>query len=227
MKYIAVIPARGGSKGIRNKNLQLVGDKSLVARAILSAKDVEFISRVIVSTDSQAIEEEALKFGAEIHRRQAKTSSDHAKTIDVLEELYSDMGFNNEICVLLQPTSPLRESSHIEECIRAYEDNHSQGSVISTTLCEHHPYKAVIQMEDGSYIPSHYLSDLESPRQKLPKALRVNGAVYIISFKQLLEGNSFFCEPQKFIEMTEEESIDIDNYTDLEKANLLIKGKKL
>ena len=227
MAYIAIIPARGGSKGIKNKNLQLVGGLSLLARAITSAQKIANISRVIVSTDSESIAEEAIKYAAEVHRRRDLTSSDSAKTIDVIKDIYCDMGLSDEICVLLQPTSPLRQVSDIQACINGYEGESLVSSVVSVTLCEHHPYKIIVQDDEGQMVPIRQISDLEAPRQELPKALRVNGAIYISSFKDLIERNSFFCHPTRFFEMGEDESIDIDNYRDLERANLITEGKLL
>lgn len=227
MTYIAIIPARGGSKGIKDKNLQLVDGVSLLARAIISARSIDDISRVIVSTDSESIMQEALIYNAEIHKRRDVTSSDSAKTIEVLKDIYCDMNLADEICILLQPTSPLRQVSDIEACINTYENDIFTKSVVSVTSCEHHPYKVVIQDKSGQMVAIRDVSDLEAPRQHLPKALRINGAVYIISFKDLIENESFFCQPSKFVEMGEDESIDIDSYADLERANLIIKGKLL
>ena len=226
MIYIAIIPARGGSKGIKDKNLQLVDGLSLLGRAINVAKDTGVISRVIVSTDSESIMEEAIKYNAEVHRRRNLTSSDSAKTIDVIKDIYIDMGLSNEICILLQPTSPLRSTNDVQTCIDEYENNPVK-SVVSVTLCEHHPYKVIVQDNEGQMVPIRQMSDLEAPRQELPKALRVNGAIYISSFKNLIEHNSFFCHPTRFFEMGEDESIDIDNYRDLERANSITKGKLL
>ena len=227
MDYIAIIPARGGSKGIKDKNLQLVDGVSLLARAINSAKKIDSISRVIVSTDSESIIEEAIAYNAEIHRRRHLTSSDSAKTIDVIKDIYCDMMLSDEVCILLQPTSPLRQVSDIQACINEYESNYLINSVVSATLCEHHPYKVIVQDDTGEMVPIRQISDLEAPRQKLPKALRINGAIYISSFKHLIKHNSFFCHPTRFFEMGEDESIDIDSYKDLERANSITKSKLL
>lgn len=227
MTYIAVIPARGGSKGIKDKNLQLLGGVSLLARTIQSAKEVSSIDRIIVSTDSEKIMEEALIHNAEVHERRELTSSDSAKTVEVIKDIYSDMKLSDEICILLQPTSPLRQVSDIQACINEYERDASINSVVSVTLCEHHPYKVVVEDDNGEMMAIRHMSDLEAPRQKLPKALRINGAIYITSFENITKSDSFFCQPTRFIEMGEDESIDIDTYADLDKANLIIKGKLL
>lgn len=230
MSYVAIIPARGGSKGVKDKNLQLVGQYSLVARAILAAKEVSCIDRIIVSTDNDKIAQEAIKYGASVHKRSKKNSSDLAKTIDALKEIVEDMGLHDDICILLQPTSPLRGSLDISYAIRQYEENNRQGSVVTVVSCEHHPFKMIVKTDVG-FKPVTTLSDLEEPRQRLPKAFRINGAVYIIAFCDLLNKQSFFVQPQDFIEMSEKNSIDIDTYEDLQRANqvldLMTKGDDL
>lgn len=227
MDYIAVIPARGGSKGIKDKNLQLVGGVSLLARAIRSAKKIPNISRVIVSTDSEKIMQEALNHNAEVHKRREQTSSDSAKTIEVIKDIYNDMNLTDEVCILLQATSPLREVKDIQACMKEYENNNTIKSVVSVTASDHHPYKMVVQDDAGQIAAIRYMSDLEAPRQALPKALRINGAVYVSNFKDIIKHNTFFSQPTKFVEMGESESIDIDSHADLNRANLIIKGKQL
>lgn len=219
--YVAVIPARGGSKGVKDKNLQPVGGLSLVARAIESAR-LAGIDKIIVSTDSKTIEAEAQKFDALVHRRSEVTASDTAKTIDAVLELYCDMSLSaTDVCVLLQPTSPLRHADDIRKALNKFEQNQCLGSVISAVEAEHHPYKMLIE-QDGEIIPLKDKASLEMPRQALPKALRVNGAVYVVSFAELIANQSFFVEPVLCTQMSAEHSIDIDNQADLELANRLV-----
>lgn len=219
--YVAVIPARGGSKGIKDKNLQPVGGVSLVARAILSAQAAK-IEKIIVSTDSEKIAQEAKRYGALVHYRSQETASDTAKTIDAVAELYKDMRLSVEdTCVLLQPTSPLREAKDVLDALTEFESQGRIGSVVSTVESEHHPYKMLLQTDDGIE-PLHSKESLEFPRQSLPKALRVNGAVYVISFQDLLNQWSFFVEPISCTQMSVERSIDIDHSSDLQLANRLV-----
>ncbi|WP_019520671.1 acylneuraminate cytidylyltransferase family protein [Faucicola boevrei] len=221
--YVAIIPARGGSKGIKDKNLQTVGGVSLVARAIIQAQKVSQISQIIVSTDSQKIADEAIKYGAKVHFRSEQTASDTTKTIDVIAEMAQDLQLSHEICVLLQPTSPLRTSEHILQTIDLFEKNNNQGSAITITPSEHHPYKMVVLNEMGEFAPVRELADLEMPRQALPKAYRINGAVYVKKMADLVNEQSFFGNPQAFVEMDERSSIDIDTLADLQLANEYVK----
>ncbi|AWY19182.1 acylneuraminate cytidylyltransferase family protein [Moraxella bovis] len=219
LAYIAVVPARGGSKGIQDKNLQMVGGVSLVARAIVEAQKVAKIRQIIVSTDSQTIADEAVKYGATVHFRSETTASDTAKTIEVIEEMVQDLHLDDAICVLLQPTSPLRLSEHILQTIDLFEKNNQQGSAITVTPSEHHPYKMVVLDETGDYQAVRDWTDLEMPRQALPKAFCINGAVYVKRFTDLVAEQSFFGKPQAFVQMDEKSSIDIDNVSDLVLAN--------
>ena len=227
--YIAIIPARGGSKGILNKNLQLVGGVSLVGRAILAAQSNNQIHKVIVSTDSSEIAKEAMNYNAVVHYRSKVSSTDTARTIDVIKEICIDLSLKKEICILLQPTSPLRTAHHISEAIHAYEESGKCGAVATVVEAEHHPYKMVVLVDNGTehYLPVHSLNDLEAPRQDLPKAFRVNGAIYIKSFKELVMEDTFFSKNQKFLKMSISDSVDIDTYEDLIKANQLIEDGKV
>ena len=118
--YIAVIPARGGSKGLPGKNIKLLNNKPLIAWSIETALQSKKIDRVIVSTDSDDIKNVALKYGAEVIDRPAHLSTDEATTISVLEQIIEEIPLADSI-VVLQPTSPLRDDSLIDNCIKQYE----------------------------------------------------------------------------------------------------------
>ena len=119
---IAVIPARGGSKGLPGKNIKLLNNKPLIAWSIESALQSKKIDRVIVSTDSDEIKNIAIKFGAEVIDRPAYLSTDEATTISVLEHIIQEIPTANMI-VVLQPTSPLRDDNLIDKCIEFYESD--------------------------------------------------------------------------------------------------------
>jgi CMP-N-acetylneuraminic acid synthetase len=123
--YIAIIPARGGSKGLPGKNIKLLNNKPLIAWSIESALQSKKIDRVIVSTDSDDIKNVALKYGAEVIDRPTHLSTDEATTISVLEHIIEEIPLVDSI-VVLQPTSPLRDNNLIDNCIEKYEsDNYT------------------------------------------------------------------------------------------------------
>jgi CMP-N-acetylneuraminic acid synthetase len=120
---IAVIPARGGSKGLPGKNIKLLNNKPLIAWSIESAQQAKKIDRVIVSTDSDEIKKVALEYGAEVIDRPAHLSTDEATTISVLEQIIQEIPLAVSI-VVLQPTSPLRDDNLIDNCIEQYESKY-------------------------------------------------------------------------------------------------------
>ena len=119
---IAVIPARGGSKGLPGKNIKLLNDKPLIAWSIESALQSKKIDRVIVSTDYNEIANVALEYGAEVILRPEHLSTDEATTISVLEHIIKEIPEADTI-IVLQPTSPLRITNLIDNCIDEFESN--------------------------------------------------------------------------------------------------------
>ena len=117
---VAVIPARGGSKGLPGKNIKIINGKPLIAWSIESALQSSKIDKVLVSTDSEEIKKVAVQWGAEVIDRPAILATDEATTIAVLEHIVKVIP-EIESIILLQPTSPLRDSNLIDTCIGIYE----------------------------------------------------------------------------------------------------------
>lgn len=222
MKKIAIILARGGSKGIKDKNLCQVGGKSLLARAILSAKNSEIFDEIVVSTDDLNIKNEALRFNAKVINRPLNLARDNTTSIKAMIHALEILGLKNGIAVLLQPTSPLREGFHIKEAFDKFKIL-KKGSLISVKKATHHPYKSLI-LNGNKLKPVNLLKDLESPRQILPPAYEPNGAIYINFISDLLKFKRFFIEPIEIYEMDEKSSIDIDSLDDLKLVNKGLKS---
>lgn len=216
---IAIIPARSKSKGIPGKNLKTVGGYSLLARAIASARDSGEFDRIVVSTDGTDIAEEAKRHGAELVLRPDDLSGDHSPTIDAVEHVLRTLNIAAGICVLLQPTSPLRSALDVKNALAMWEEGRG-GSVVAVTECEHHPYKTLIY-DEGELRSLKDIAYLEAPRQRLPEAYRVNGAVYVNRIEDILAQRSFFCPPLNIYRMPVERSLDIDNILDLKIANII------
>ena len=135
---LAFIPARGGSKGIPNKNIKLLNGMPLIYWSIKSAKESKKIDKVIVSTDSQEIENIAIKFDVEVLNRPKYLANDTAKTIDVLKFHKNYLSLYDNI-VILQPTSPLRPKSLIDNCINIME-NQNYSNLATGYMCKNIEY---------------------------------------------------------------------------------------
>lgn len=217
---VAIILARSNSKGIPHKNLKKIGNCTLVAHAINAALKSNCFNRVVVSTDGELIAEEASKYGAEVVYRPAELSDDTSKSIDGLIHALKELDILFGSVTLLQPTSPLRTFSHIKEAFQLFLNNNKSGSVVSVCAQEHHPFKMLIETKEGIRPLTQY-SDLEKPRQFLPKVFRPNGAIYINDIASLLNNVRFFIEPVIPYQMNEMSSIDIDTQKDIDVANKL------
>jgi len=223
----AIIPARGGSKGLSHKNIRLLCGRPLIAHTISAACHCNEVSRCIVSTDDENIADISRELGAEILMRPPELATDTASSSSVvrhlLETYASDYGLP-EFFILLQPTSPLRTAEHIRCCLKEFLDSDC-SCAISVTEMEHHPFKAFV-MENKAIRPLYSVDMLEKPRQILPRIYRQNGAIYIMNSLVFLENNSFFTEPAYSYVMSQEESVDIDNELDLAIAEFLMEKLK-
>jgi N-acylneuraminate cytidylyltransferase len=218
MTCIAIIPARGGSKGIPNKNLVEVNGESLVVRAIRSAVQSGVIDFVVVSSDDPTILEAAKTAGAIAIERPAELASDTSAIEDAISHALQKFSEDHQVpttLVLLQPTSPLRQSSSISDAVHLFTENDSVGSVYGVTEAEHHPYKTFIAT-DSTLLPVGSIEDLSRSRQELPKAYRQSGSIYVVGVQDFLAANSLYVSPVRWIEVGHEEAIDVDTPADLE-----------
>jgi N-acylneuraminate cytidylyltransferase len=218
MTCIAIIPARGGSKGIPNKNLVEVGGQSLVTRAINSAVQSGVVDFVVVSSDDRNILEAAKVAGAIAIERPAELASDTSAIEDAISHALQKFSEDHQVpttLVLLQPTSPLRQSSSISDAVHLFTENDSVGSVYGVTEAEHHPYKTFIAT-DSTLLPVGSIEDLSRSRQELPKAYRQSGSIYVVGVQDFLAAKSLYLSPVRWIEVSREEAIDVDTPADLE-----------
>lgn len=216
-KFVALITARGGSKGLPRKNVLPVNGKPLIVWTIQAALECRLVERVFVSTDNDDIASISEEHGAEVIIRPSNLASDTASSIDAVThsiEWLEKNGFQTMNMVLLQPTSPLRTSQHLAEALQLFYDKDA-NFIISVFEPAHTPVKSYVQYENGS-IEGLYNS--EAPymrRQDLPRAFQPNGAIYAFSIEEFKRYNHFPKSSTFPYIMSESDSIDIDTKEDL------------
>jgi CMP-N-acetylneuraminic acid synthetase len=217
---IAIIPARGGSKGIPHKNLESVSGQTLVARAIQAAIKCPSITRIVVTSDDQSILDEANRFEIEVVRRPKAISTDDSPIESAIMHALAEseaVAPLPKILVLLQPTSPLRDPVRLESAIRFFAQSGEYGAIFGVTPVEHHPSKMLIRI--GSIVePFTSVDELSIPRQQLPNVVRQSGSIYIADIKRFRTERSLFLPPVGWLEVDEFEAIDIDQPADLTRA---------
>jgi N-acylneuraminate cytidylyltransferase len=215
-RVIAVIPARGGSKTVPGKNIRPLGGKPLIAWSIDVARQVSEIDRVIVSTDDAKIASISREYGAEVYARPAHLATDEALVIDALKDLIQTLELEKEKpvwIVLLEPTCPLRSADDVRDCLKMLERD-EYDSVATFKDAELNPHRAW-RIADG--VPEVFIPGAIPwlPRQKLPKAYQLNGAVYIFRANLLFhEAKSILLGKSAAVVMPRDRSHDIDDSID-------------
>lgn len=227
---IAIIPARGGSKGLPRKNVRLLGEKPLIAYTIHAALKSR-IGRVIVSTDDEEIAVISQEWGAEVpFRRPPDIASDQATSLSVLlhalEHMESVERMNVEHVVFLQPTSPFRNENHINEALEQYLRSGKKSLVAVTDVQEFHPYFMFTPDASGGLSPLYQLENRPLRRQDLPPVYRINGALYISHrdyYRNLPPTAAIFdWNSISGYVMDSPSSVDINDFLDFQKAEWLL-----
>ena len=224
-KYLAIIPARGGSKRLPKKNILPLNGKPLIQHSIEAALKSHSINHTVVTSDDDSILALSETVGVEAIKRPEALSSDTASSFDAIKHAIESIDQSYEYIVLLQPTSPLRNSQHIDEAIELLEKKNADA-IVSVCECEHTPLWSNTLPENGSM--SHFLKDelLNKRSQDLSLYYRLNGAIYICKTQALLENNSFFLKENIYAYiMPQEDSIDIDTKLDLLIAQTILNEK--
>jgi len=230
-QVLAVIPARGGSKGVPRKNVQLVGGKPMIVHTIEAALEMRHLfHRIIVSTDDEAIAEMARRTGAEVpFLRPSHLAEDRTPTLPVLQHavtfVESQDGIRLDLVCLLQPTTPLREPQDI---VAAMQLAHADGcdSVISVTqVWDEHPIR-MKRIENGRLLP-YCIDEKEGTRRQdcSPPAYLKNGAIYITRRDVLMKRNSIWGDVIRPYVMPPERSVNVDSELDLKLADLLLRER--
>lgn len=210
---LAIIPARGGSKGIPRKNIRALAGKPLLAWTTEAAKKSKYIDRLIISSDDQEIIDVAKKFQCEApFKRPSALAADDtpgiAPVLHALQELP-----NYDLVVLLQPTSPLRTTADIDSCIELLMSK-AVNSCVSVAEATKSPYW-MYTLDDAQHLVAVIKSaPTYEQRQDVPKVFALNGAVYVARTKWLLENKTFLTADTAAHVMPPERSIDVDTELD-------------
>lgn len=216
MSVLAVIPARGGSKGIKRKNLREVGGKPLIAWTINAANQSRYIDRLILSTDDAEICECAQQWGCEVpFDRPHELATDTASSVDVVIHALGQLKEKYDLIVLLQPTSPLRSTDDIDNCIEKCTVN-NVNACVSVLLSDKTPYWMYhIQNDSGVINPVIEKDHMPTRRQDAADCFVLNGAVYVIKSNILEASRAFVVQNTVAYEMPKTRSIDIDTEDDI------------
>ena len=220
-EILGVIPARGGSKGIKRKNLHPLAGKPLIQYTIEAARKSRYLSRVVVSTDDTEIFELATNMELEVIRRSGDLAHDDTPMVPVIHHVVDSLaesGYQPEAIVVLQPTAPLRRTEHIDHCIELMSKTDA-NSVVSVSLVpgHYHPDWQFIISESGELqaISGEKLDNLQSRRQDLSRTYTRNGALYVVRREAFLRNESLLAPPCKAYVMAADVSVNIDSEEDI------------
>jgi CMP-N-acetylneuraminic acid synthetase len=221
--FLAIVPARGGSKRLPRKNILDLNGKPLITYSIEAGLKSNYVDSVVVSSDNDEILKIAKEHKAQTVKRPDFLANDTATTFDAIKHTIENSEKYDYI-VLLQPTSPLRDARHIDEAIELLDEKDADA-IVSVCEMEHSPLWS--NSLDESLSMQGFLKDevLNKRSQDLETYYRLNGAIYICKIEKLLEEKSFLLKNNIFAYvMSRERSIDIDEKIDFDIANLFIKG---
>lgn len=226
MRNIAIIPARSGSKGVKDKNIRDLAGKPLMAHTIDAAIQSGQFDEVMVSTDSERYAEIAKKYGAKVpFLRSVQTATDTASSWDMVEEVlskYEGLGKIFDTFCLLQPTSPLRTSEDISSAYCLYREK-AEFAVVSVCEAEHSPLWCG-HLQESQELTNFVDSKNLKHRQAGEKFYRLNGAIYIVCCERFKK-DRFLYQPGSFaFIMDQNKSVDIDTEIDFMVAEIIMKS---
>jgi CMP-N,N'-diacetyllegionaminic acid synthase len=231
-EVLAVVPARGGSRGLPGKNMRTLAGRTLVARAVQAALDAKLVTRVVGSTDDEGIAAELRRAGAEVPwlrpgNLAADDTPDTPVFRHVLDALAAD-GYRPDIVVNVRPTAPLRTGTDIDNALGALLATPAARSVKCVSETSDHPYKMWTLADDGLLRPllpdwrATFGPDPDLPRQSLPTVYLSSGAVDAVWVDALEETGMFHPGPVVGYVLDRGRDVDIDDTADLAHAERLL-----
>jgi CMP-N,N'-diacetyllegionaminic acid synthase len=235
LKVLALIPARGGSKGIPRKNLEDVGGKPLIVHSIRHAVESKFCDRVVVSSDSNEINNIAKENGAEVlFKRPSNIAQSETLDLPVFQHMIDFLSTNEkwfpDIIIHLRPTAPYRREYLVDDGIKLLVNSKNVDSVRSVSAVDQHPYRMFTLRKDGLISPYVETEDKEPfllRRQDLPQLYYYNCVLDVLWTKTILQKKSMTGNKIKPLIMNHDESYDIDTINDLDIIRSMILNKKI
>ncbi len=228
MNVLGVIPARGGSKGVKDKNIRIIAGEPLIQYAINACKESGRLSTFVVSTDSEKIMAIAERTGTQVIQRPKEIAMDTSSVVDaalhVLKAL-EKTDYHFDAIMLLQPTSPIRTGDDIDKAIELLEESTEIDGVISVIRVEDtHPARMYKVEQDGIDQNLQPLQPLfeNCRRQDLPPIFHRNGAIYLVRREQLVENRTFMPKKKIGIVMRSDYSVNIDTELDVLTAEVIL-----
>jgi len=231
-KILCTICARGGSKGVKNKNIKPIQGKPLIAYTIEQARQSKLFEHIVISTDSDAIANIAQEYGAEVFfSRSPEMASDTAGKLDVIKDAFirSEDYYNEKFDYLvdLDATAPLRDTEDIINAFRQFEKDNNDN-LITAMPSRRSPYFNLIEKNSaGKVYLSKILDSAIVRRQDAPKSYDMNASIYIWKRDAILNQKSIFLEKTGLYVMPEERSIDIDTELDYKFVEFLMEEKNV
>ncbi|NOZ51659.1 MAG: acylneuraminate cytidylyltransferase family protein [Gammaproteobacteria bacterium] len=218
---LALIPARGGSKGLPHKNIKSIAGKPMIAWTIEAATQSQYIDRIIISSDDTETIKIAKQFGCEApFVRPPHLAQDNSPTIDAVVHALDNLP-HYDMVVLLQPTSPLRNTEDIDNAINTLITANA-NSCVSVTEPDKSPYWMFTINKKGAIRPLLNQELSNKPRQQLPLIQVLNGAIYIIKTQSLKTNPALITHDTVPYMMSKERSIDVDDNLDMKLAEFLL-----
>ena len=219
---LAIIPARGGSKRLPRKNIMPLSGKPMICWTIEAAQESKYIDTIIVSTEDKEILETARITGVNTMLRPAHLATDTTTSSEVIKHVLESIKTDYDYTILLQATSPLRNSTHIDEACELIVGRKA-NSIISVSETDHSPLWSNTLPDDGNMIDFIDPAVRNIRSQDLPVYYRINGAIYICLTTALLDEGSFFQRESMFAYFMERDySIDIDTKRDFKLCELIM-----
>lgn len=229
-KVLCTICARGGSKGVKNKNIRNLVGKPMIAHTIMQAQKSDLFDHIVISTDSDTIADVATQYGAEVFfKRSAEMASDTAGKLDVIKDAFlrSEVHYEKKFDYLidLDATAPLRDTEDIINAFKQFIED-DNDNLITAMPSRRSPYFNLVEVDNrGKVSLSKTLNDTVTRRQDAPKSYDMNASIYIWKRDVLLNESSIFLEKTGLYIMPEERSIDVDCELDFKIVELLMEEK--